>query len=207
VQNTQVHSNWDVLRTRNGVYPKAVITQVPNTPPQVQWMEELTSYERRTVSIFYHNNIYNSPVKDTPLERNYDAIAIDMELMSKHYPVYASSILSGIRNREYCFDNMSPGTGPWYNILANLSWNHASAISRKYNPRGHFSSHNRHSWYLKKNYTPAWNWEQINRMIVTEVISEYYVNWYYDYCKPCLETVKPVPGLFFSYRNVTGLHT
>jgi hypothetical protein len=55
---------------------------------------------------------------------------------------------------------------------------------------------------LKKNYTPAWNWEQINRMIVTEVISEYYVNWYYDYCKPCLETVKPVPGHFFSVTEM-----
>jgi hypothetical protein len=110
-----------------------------------------------------------------------------------------------IRNGELTrkYNDPNGKDGPWYGILAFITWNHASEQARYYLPRAKFAPAGQDDEAYHETQYPTWDWGTVVETIVNDIIGEHFMEWYYDYCQPRLEKGKERLGKFFQALDMT----
>ena len=154
-----------------------------------QYWEFATNEERECLTKSFMNNEYIFSTTYTPVEDQFGSIVQDLHLVEVHYPLYHHYIVHALKNGDLQNRDQIPRgkEGPWYKILAFVTWNHASSVARQHLPRGKFAPAGENPEEYHRTRYPTWDWEDVLESLIDDIVSHHYMEWYYDYCQPRLE--------------------
>jgi hypothetical protein len=199
------YRDWDLRLTRNGLFPRYYLVSNPGYDPVIERWEMTSHRERDDLNFAFMNNQALFRTTYTPVEDRFGGIVQDLGLIRRHYPVYHSYIVNTIMNgvvRDKYQDQMGRD-GPWYKILAYITWNRASKQSNYYLPRVIISPDGEDAVEYHKTKYPTWDWEAVTDKVIHDILTHHYMEWYYDYCQPMLEKLEEQHGLFFMAMQLT----
>jgi hypothetical protein len=199
------YKDWDLRFTRSGLFPSYYFVANPGNIPVLERWEMTSHRERDDLNFAFMNNQALFHTTYTPVEDRFCGIVQDLALIERDYPVYHSYIINTIMNgvgRDKYQDQMGRD-GPWYKILAYITWNRASEQSKYYLPRVVISPDGEDADNYHKTQYPSWDWEAVTDKVVHDVLAHHYMEWYYDYCQPMLEKREGRNGSFFMAMQIT----
>ena len=191
--------DWDLRCTRNATYPRYYVVCTPGKEPKAEGWDLTSSTERDFLEQAFVIDHSIRSTSYTPIEDRFASIVRDLRLVRSHYPIYHHYILNVLANGEVRrkYNDQSGIDGPWYEILAFITWNHSSTLTRSHLPRNVYAPEGEDAERYHETKYPTWDWSKVLDRMHCDILGHHYMEWYYDYCQPNLEKGKERYGKFF----------